>query len=332
MTDATESQSTNPDEEFQISADRIHRDFIQELMFEYLSDQKRERRWKSIKRIFISIMIAAGLFVYAGTLAGSLGYRVLPTNDTVAVVPVSGVIGQDSDASAESVITVLERLFDTETVNGIILVIDSGGGSPTEAERITRFIDSEKERTGKPVIAVCASMCASAAYMIALHADQIYAGEYSWTGSIGAIMKGWNFRALMERVDIDQRVFASGPLKDLMNPFADMSPEMSSKLASLVDATAETFKHEVQKYRGDRLSGQENLFTGEVWSGPRSVDLGLVDKLGTVETVLAEHFSGIPSAVYRPKRRNNTLFDKVLGNVGRGIAETLLRDSQGVQM
>lgn len=312
--------------------EEISHSISSEVILEYLKEQKLERRWKTVRRIFITVMIVAGLTMYAGTLAGSLGYRMLPTDDAVAVVPISGVIAQEAKASADSVITVLDRLFETEKVKGIILLIDSGGGSPTEAERITRFIDAEQERTKKPVVAVCASMCASAAYMIAIHADKVYAGQYSWTGSIGAIMKGWDFKPLMDRFEIGQRVFASGPLKDLMNPFAEMSPAMAEKLGQLVDKTGSTFAEEVQRLRGASLATDRNLFTGEVWTGADSLALGLVDEIGTVESVLEAEFGGLPSEVYRPKQRGNTLFDRVLGNIGRGIGEAIFDHSQGVQM
>jgi len=330
MTD--EKQSAKHDVDLQPSIDEIHQGISSEVILEYLKEQKMERRWKTIRRIFISVMILVGLGLYAGTLAGSLGYRMLPTDEAVAVVPISGVIAKDTEASAESVITVLDRLFETENVKGIVLLIDSGGGSPTEAERITRFLDDAKARTGKRVVAACASMCASAAYMIAIHADKVYAGEYSWAGSIGAIMKGWDFAALMDRFDIDQRVFASGPLKDLMNPFSDMSPEMSNKLARLVNDTADTFIAEVKDRRGDKLANTEELFTGAVWTGRTSLELGLIDEIGTVETILAKDFDGLPSASYYPKRRGNTLFDRVLGNIGEGFARALLREGRQVEM
>ena len=168
--------------------------------------------------------------------------------------------------------------------------------------------------------------------MIAIHADKVYAGEYSWAGSIGAIMKGWDFASLMDRFVIDQRVFASGPLKDLMNPFSDMSPEMSKKLAGLVNDTADTFIAEVKDRRGDKLANSDELFTGAVWTGRTSLELGLIDEIGTVETILAKDFNGLPAASYYPKRRGNTLFDRVLGNIGEGFARALLREGRQVEM
>ena len=145
-------------------------------------------------------------------------------------------------------------------------------------------------------------------------------------------MKGWYFQALMERLDIEQRVFASGPLKDLMNPFSEMSPEMSEKLAGLVNETADTFVAEVKERRGDKLAVDRNLFTGGVWTGRTSLELGLIDDIGTVESILAADFNGLASASYYPKRRGNTLFDRVLGNVGEGIGRAIIRDGSGITL
>lgn len=327
---AEERRAAN--QEFNASVDNIHREFIQDLMIQYLVEKKKSRRWTTFKRVFITFLLLSGILIYTGSLAGSLGYRLMPTSDAVAVVSISGVIAKHTEASADSVITVLERMFDSDNVTGIVLKIDSGGGSPSEAERITRFIDAEKKRTGKTVIAACASMCASAAYMIAIHADRVYAGEYTWTGSIGAIMKGWNFDGVMKRFDIDQRVFASGPLKDLMNPYAEMSPAMSEKLGALVDSTAQTFGNEVREFRGEKLNGGNELFTGEVWTGRDSLELGLIDAIGTLEDVLATEFDGQPHSSYQPKKRGNTLFDRVLGNIGEGFARVLIDSHHEVQL
>lgn len=303
-----------------------------EVILEYLRDQRADRRWRNIRRFFVSGMILVSIFVYASTLAGSLGYRMLPIDESVAVVPINGVIAANTEASADSVITVLDRLFETETVEGIVLLINSGGGSPSEAERITRFLDSARKRTGKKVVAACAGICASAAYMIAVHTDKIYAGEYSWTGSIGAIMKGWDVNRVMERFDIAQRVFASGNQKDLMNPYTEMSPEMSSKLDGLVNQTAKVFANEVIKQRNGCLTDEKDLFTGEVWTGSESLELCLVDAIGTVEEVIDQEFAGMTHSVYRPKQRGNTLFDRVLGNVSTSIANALLYQNKEVRM
>ena len=285
------------------------------LILDILQERRSERRWKRIRRIGTAALVLMGGFLYLASYAGMLGYRALPVSDTVAVVPINGTIALGAQASADSVNPLLLRLFEADKVKGIVLLINSGGGSPSEAERITRLIDEQRAKTGKPVYAACAGICASAAYMIALHADRIYAGEYSWAGSIGAIMKGWDFKAVLQKFEIDQRVFASGSMKDLMNPFKPMSEEMTGKLDALVKETAKSFIEEVKARRGSRLKGGAELFTGEVWTGRESVRLGLVDEIGTLEQVLQQNFAGLPSTTYEPKQRRNSFFEAILSEV-----------------
>lgn len=324
MSDAEQNKSPDP------SWDLIQQNISSEVILEYLREQKHERRWKTIRRVFIAFMVLGGIVLYAGTLAGSLGYRLMPGSPTVAVVPVNGVIARNTEASADSVITVLARLFDSKHVEGIVLLVDSGGGSPSEAERITRYVNTAQAETGKRVIAVCASACASAAYMIAINTDRVYAGEYSIAGSIGAIMKGWDLTHLMDRIEIGQRVFASAPLKDLMNPYAPMSEEMTGALQGLVNETARIFEAEVRARRGEHLDPERAVATGEVWTGREAMGLGLIDEMGTLDEAVNKEFPGMPVAVYRPKRKGNTLFDRLLGDIGRGFAEALMEPRREV--
>lgn len=302
----------------------IRQEVASGLILDILQERRAERRWKKIRRIGTAVLVILGALIYLGSYAGMLGYRTLPVRDTVAVVPISGAIAKGATASADAINPLLERLFDAKRVRGIVLLINSGGGSPSEAERITRLIDAQRERTGKPVYAACSGACASAAYMIALHSDGIYAGEYTLAGSIGAIMKGWDFEAVLERFKVDQRVFASGDMKDLMNPFKPMSPEMAVKLDSLVKQTAASFIAEVKERRGDKLAQDENLFTGEVWTGQESLRLGLIDEIGTLEQLLAAKFPDMPSTTFEPKRRRNSFFESVLSEAVVSIREALM--------
>jgi protease-4 len=294
------------------------------LILDILQERRSERRWKRVRRIGTAALVCVGLLLYVASYAGILGYRALPVSDTVAVVPINGAIESGTAASADALNPLLTRLFEAEKVKGIVLLINSGGGSPSEAERITRLIDEQRIRTGKPVYAACSGMCASAAYLIALHTDRIYAGEYSWTGSIGAIMKGWDLQAVLQKFDIDQRVFASGSMKDLMNPFKPMTTEMRRKLDALVAQTAQSFIAEVKERRGARLDADTDLFSGEVWTGRESLRLGLVDEIGTLEQLLATHFDGLPSSTFVPKRRTNSFFEAILSETVVAVRNALV--------
>lgn len=196
-----------------------------QVLVDLLHERKTERRWRWIKRITFST-ISIGLFsVYLAFYANSLGYKVMPTTEFVAVINVSGPIGAGQLASAEEIVPVLEKAFQSGKAKAIALNIDSPGGQPFESERIGESIDRLKAETGKPIYAFIGNTGASAAYMLALHTDRIIAGRYSLVGSIGAVITGWDFHKLAEKLDINQRVYASGIHKNMLNPFVAMSVE-----------------------------------------------------------------------------------------------------------
>jgi protease-4 len=172
----------------------------------------------------------------------------------------------------------------------VALEIDSPGGAPFEAERINATIDYYREKTKIPTYAFIGNTGASAAYLIALHADKIFAGRFSLVGSIGAIIETWDFHRLMEKADIGQRVYASGIHKDMLNPFAAMKPESDHKAQDMVDQMAGTFEKEFRRVRGDKLKGGVDYATGEVWDGEHALALGVVDALDSIENVVRREY------------------------------------------
>lgn len=256
------------------------------LVTDLLRERRLERRWKWIARsLFISGSLALSM-LYFFLWAPQLGWRVGPIGDVVGVVRIDGEIAQSSPASAERVVPALRRAFESPRVKAVVLAIDSPGGSPGEAERIYRAMEGLRAEHGKPVVAVISSIGASAAYMIALHADKIYAGDYSLVGSIGAVLAGWDLHKAAERLEVSQRLYASGPLKAMMSPFQPTTPEADAKARTLTDGLGQAFVAEVRRPRGTRLSDGIDIGTGEIWLGPDARALGLVDGIGTLEEVI----------------------------------------------
>lgn len=262
------------------------------LLNDLLKERQSERRWRLFRRAGLSIITAlmvVGMYFQQSSL---LSGPSLPSKEVVGVINVTGEIGPGKTASADRLIPVLARAFDAKNVQAIYLNINSQGGSPVESERINAFIDAKRAETGKPIYAVINSIGASAAYMIAVHTDKIYAGRYSLVGSIGAIMQGWDVHKAIESRDIFQRVYASGNMKGLMNPFTPMPEGGEDKAQALVTQMGQEFAKEVTERRSDRLAKDSgvNLFSGEVWNGIESHRLGLVDEIGTLdEIVLKKH-------------------------------------------
>lgn len=250
-----------------------------------LRERRSERRWKIVKR---SLMVAAALFffvLYIVAVAKQMGWMMLPNSDSTAVIHIDGEISAGATASADKVVPLLKKAFEADSVKAIVLSIDSPGGAPVESERIYQAIKALKAKNPKPIVSVINNVGASAAYMVALHTDKIYAANYSLVGSVGAVIAGWDFHKALEKFDVKQRVYASGNLKAMMNPFAPMTPEADRKAQEMVTKMGQRFKAELEVARGKKIKPGMDYATGEVWDGAEAKQLGLVDEIGTLDTV-----------------------------------------------
>ena len=172
------------------------------------------------------------------------------------------------------------------------------------------------------MVAVINNMGASAAYMIAVHADKIYAGKYSLVGSIGAIITAWDLHKAIERVDVAQHVYASGQLKSLLNPFAPVSPEADAKAKVLVSQVGTAFLDEVKRARSGTLKANVDYASGEIWSGQEAKDIGLVDGISTLDELVATNW-GIKIYDFGPSQDTFGLFSASLEAVTQEIGDSL---------
>lgn len=283
--DGTQPLSTEPSE----AARDLRHDIANLLLNDLLRERRSERRWKWVRRIAIS---GAGVLLfglYVALQAQQFGWRLMPQTDLVGVVRLNGAISATSEASAAKVVAALRKAFERDNVHSIVLAIDSPGGQPAEAERIAEAITAFKARHPKPITAVIANTGASAAYLVALRADRIVAGHYSLVGSVGAIIQSWDVHGWLEQHNIRQRVYASGELKNMLNPYTDMNEGSSLKAQAIVDALGERFASDVRRFRKDKLILGTPLATGEMWTGDDALRFGLIDAIGTFDSTVAEH-------------------------------------------
>jgi protease-4 len=301
-----------------LSGDDVKSLLADHVLSDLLKERQTERRWKWIKRITFST-IGAGLFaVYLAFYASSLGYKLMPNAEIVAVVNVSGAIGAGQLASAEELVPVLEKVFQSPKVKAIALNIDSPGGQPFESERVGQTIDRLKSETGKPVYAFISNTGASAAYMLALHADKIVAGRYSLVGSIGAVITGWDFHKLAEKWDVNQRIYASGVHKNMLNPFVAMSKESEAKAQQMVDQMAVVFADEFKAKRNGKLKEGFNYTTGEIWGGEEALAIGLIDEIGTIESVVSREWKA-PAHDFGPTNQAKGFFPQFSSEIAEQI-------------
>ena len=285
------------------------------------AERKSERRWRMLfQALVFGFPVVLGV-VYLLFFLSSTGFRWGPFGDVVGVVRIEGPIASNERASAESIVPLLEKAFANPNVKAVVLSIDSPGGAPVESERIYTAIGSLKRKHPKPVVAVINNIGASAAFLIALHADKIVAGKYSLVGSIGAIMAPWQLDRAIAKFDVTQRVYASGRLKSFLNPFTPVSPEVDMKAQKLVDQLGTFFLEEVKTKRGTRLKQGVDVATGEVWPGPEAKDLGLVDSVGTLDEYVSATW-GMRTYDFGPSAQGlqllgHTLQDALVGLVQR---------------
>jgi protease-4 len=265
-------------------------------------ERTSEHRWRIIFQLLIFGVPALMAVAYFLFFLFSAGFRLGPFGNVVGVVRIAGPIAAEEAASADKVIPALEKAFSSSNVKGVVLSIDSPGGAPVEAERIYTAIEQLKTKHKKPVVAVINNLGASAGYMIAVHADKVIAGKYSIVGSIGAIMDQMNYEGVLRKVDVKHRVFASGPMKNFLNPFSPPDPAVDAKAQELVNQLAKAFEGEVRNKRGARLKDGIDIATGEVWTGQQAKEIGLVDHVGTIEEYVEANLGGLALHNFGPER------------------------------
>jgi protease IV len=284
--------------------------FKDALLQDLVSERRRERRWCWIKRYLLALLGIGMLATYLAMGSSQWGYGWPHRTEVIAVVTVVGEIGAGQLASAATVIPVLEHAFKSPAVKAIALHIDSPGGQPFEAERIGLTLDRLKSTTGKPVYAFIGNTGASAAYLLALHADQIIAGQYSLVGSIGAVISRWDVHTLLERWGIKHDVYVSGRHKHLLNPFTEPSKASTAKAQAMVQQMARQFSTYLYGRRMSKLKADVDFTTGELWSGEEALAVGLVDELGTLESVVARVWA-LPLHDFGPSPMTRSLLQRL---------------------
>jgi len=261
------------------------REALVEIATQGLIEQRRDRFWRNLFKILLSVYLLA-------LLVGSwmLTLPLLEENeDHIAVVKINGEIGPGSDASADKINVALRKAFKAENSQAILLRINSPGGSPVQSGRIYDEIQRlRKKHPEKPVYAVIDDLCASGGYYVATAADKIYADKASLIGSIGVRMDSFGFVGTLDKLGIERRTLTAGENKALLDPFAPANPEANVHLQGMLNEIHDQFITAVKEGRGGRLKETDDLFSGLIWTGQQSVALGLIDELSDVDAVSRE--------------------------------------------
>jgi protease-4 len=295
---------------------------LSDLVRESLDEKRRARRWNTGFRIFYAVIAAVALVVLIGH--GSSG-GVSPKGPHTALVRIEGVIEDGGDASADRVVDALEDAFGSPHVKGIVLQIDSPGGSPVQSDLIYREIRRQRAlHKDIAVHTVVLDLCASGGYYIASAADRIYVNPSSVVGSIGVIMNGFGFTGAMERFGVERRVLTAGENKAFLDPFSPAKPDEVAHARKLLDDIHANFIAAVKAGRGDRLKDDGKLFGGLMWTGKQAIELGLADAVGSTASVARDVFKAEEVVDYTPQPDLAEKFAKRFGAAaGQAMAKAL---------
>ena len=258
---------------------------IEKLALSGLQEQKSARRWS----IFFKALMFIYLFVVLFLALGWLGGTKAGTGEHTALIEIAGVIEAGGDVNADSVITSLNDAYESKGTKGIILRINSPGGSPVQSGIIFDEIRRQKKlHPSIPVYAVVEDICASGGYYIAAAADKIYVDKASIVGSIGVLMDGYGFTEVMQKVGVERRLLTAGENKAMLDPFSPVNPKHQQLAQAMLNQIHEQFKTVVRQGRGNRLVEDNETFSGLFWSGEQSIKIGLADALGSADFVARE--------------------------------------------
>lgn len=262
----------------------LNKDVAVMLAMAGLAESRKTRRWNVFFRFLAFTYIGVAVVVTAP-------WRFIggPDGPYTAVIDIKGVIAEDKEASADNLIPAIRAAFEDESVKGVVIRINSPGGSPVQSGYIYREIMRQREtHPDVPVYTVVTDMAASGGYYIAAAGQAIYADRSSVVGSIGVVMNGFGFVDAMDRLGVERRLFTAGDHKGFLDPFSPVNESQKAHVETVLKNIHDQFIEAVKGGRGDRLKESEELFSGLIWTGEQGLELGLVDGFKSASEVARE--------------------------------------------
>ncbi|MGE0314839.1 MAG: S49 family peptidase [Lautropia sp.] len=301
------------------------RRLLEELARDALVERRRARRWRIAGRLAtlcVAAAVAAFAFGWFDTGAGG-GTATRHT----AVIELNGVIQSGGEIEADTVVNALQAAFKDRQTAGILLRLNSPGGSPVQAG----IIHDEIKRLRKlnpsiPLYAVVEEMCASGGYYIAAAADRIFVDKASIVGSIGVLMDGFGFTGLMDKVGVERRLLTAGANKGFLDSFSPQSPEQVAHAKALLEQIHRQFIAVVREGRGARLKDDPEIFSGLFWTGERSIELGLADEFGSIDSVARDVIKAEELVDFT---RRDSLLERVARKVGASVGQSIALHLRG---
>jgi protease-4 len=293
---------------------------LERLVMGTIEEQRRARRWRIFFRFvglgLVLLLVAASFgWIHSPETVGSVRHT--------AVVEVDGVIDSGGEVDADAVIGALRSAFKDRATAGVVVRINSPGGSPVQAGLISdEILRLRAAHPETPLYAVIEEICASGGYYVAAAADRIYVDKASLVGSIGVLMDGFGFTGTMEKFGVERRLLTAGDNKGFLDPFSPIAEAQREHARKMLGVIHQQFIDTVRKGRGDRLKESPELFSGLVWTGATSIELGLADELGSLRSVARDVIKAEELVDFT--RREN-IAERLAKRVGMSAGEVLAR-------
>ena len=294
------------------------RRLLEKIAFASIKEQRAKRRWGIFFKLAILAYLVTALVLVVDWGGGS---EKLADGKHTALINVRGVINATGDASAEKINGALQSAFEDKRTAGVILRINSPGGSPVQSgivyDEIRRL---RAKHSAIPLYVVVEDLCASGGYYIASAADKILVDKASVLGSIGVLMDGFGFTGTMERLGVERRLLTAGDNKGFLDPFSPQDESQKEHAQLLLHEIHKQFIDVVRQGRGKRLKETPEVFSGLMWTGSQSVEMGLADGYGTVDSVARDLIKVEKVLDYSVKENIAERFAKRLGaEVGQSL-------------
>lgn len=291
---------------------------LERLLLAHLNEQRRTRRWG----VFFKSLGVLWLFLVFFMLLGHFDGAFVSKGPHTALIDVKGEIGGNDGVSADTLIGALNSAFDDKHTKAVVLRINSPGGSPVQAGQVYDEIKRLRARHEKtPLYVVVDDICASGGYYIAAAGDKIFVDKASLVGSIGVLMSGFGFTESMKKLGIERRLLTAGDNKGFLDPFSPIEAAQQEHAHLMLEEIHQQFIQVVRQGRGARLKETPELFSGLVWSGARSIELGLADALGSLDSVARDIVKAKDIVDYTPQEG---LADRLARRIGTAVGDAML--------
>jgi len=301
------------------------RGVLEKLALSALQEQRRARHWSIFFKVLTFGYLFIILFVFMGWFDSKDG--ALGSGKHTALVDLQGVISSDSRASADTIIPSLQEAFKDKNTQGVILRINSPGGSPVQSGQINDEIHRLRAlHPAIPLYVVVEDICASGGYYVAVAADKIFVDKASLIGSIGVLMDGFGYTGTMEKLGVERRLITAGSNKGFLDPFSPANPAQQEYAKQMVEQIHQQFIDVVKEGRGKRLKESPDTFSGLVWNGQKGVELGLVDGYGSLESVARDVIKAEKIVDFTVQEG---FADRLAKRLGAGVASAIGFSTQG---